>query len=217
METNILGLPSLTGYTPLKAFLEGQVLKYDFRGVGPVVLDKSGNGNLGRLKPKEDPPRRKIVSWFPFEMALKFAGNGDRVVIPFDESLDNFSELTVLAEFNLNKYTGRYNLIVQKSPWAVGSFLMYVRDDGVLKFGVQTETGRYNPGTKNFDLNRDIKVRGVFDGESVQLFVDGNLENETSVPKTTLKLEKKVMIGDQTDSPSGMVKKVSIFNKVVRP
>jgi len=88
METNILGLPSLTGYTPLKATLEGQVLKYDFKGIGPIVIDKSGNGNRGELMPREDPPRRKILSWPPLEMAIALDGENDHVKTPDTPDLD---------------------------------------------------------------------------------------------------------------------------------
>jgi len=81
METNILGLPSLTGYTPLKASLKGQVLKYDFRGIGPIVVDKSGHGNRGKLMPRGNPPRRKIVSGFPLKIALALDGKNDFVKV----------------------------------------------------------------------------------------------------------------------------------------
>jgi len=88
METNILGLPSLTGYTPLKSSLEGKVLKYDFRGIGPTVVDKSGHGNTGMLMPRKDPPRRKIVSWFPLRVVMDFDGENDYIKVPHDSSLD---------------------------------------------------------------------------------------------------------------------------------
>jgi len=61
---NILGLPSLTGFTPLKALASEQTLKYDFRGFGPRVLDKSGSFHGGTLKPlwPVNSPRRSRVN-----------------------------------------------------------------------------------------------------------------------------------------------------------
>jgi len=91
METNILGLPSLTGYTPLKAYREGQVLKYNFKGVGPMVVDKSGHGNLGRLKPTKDPPRRKVVSWFPLKVIMSLDGEDDYVEVSNAPQPDHLS------------------------------------------------------------------------------------------------------------------------------
>jgi len=89
METNILGLPSLTGYTPLKALQERQALKYDFREIGPIVVDKSGHGNLGRLKPATDPPRREVQSLLPLKISMKFDGKNDKIVVKPTESLKN--------------------------------------------------------------------------------------------------------------------------------
>jgi len=67
------------GFTPLASRIKREVLKYNFEGVGPIVMDKSGHGNLGRLKPKDDPPKRKIVSWFPLKMIMAFDGENDHV------------------------------------------------------------------------------------------------------------------------------------------
>lgn len=52
------------GFTPLTSAAAGQVLKYDFKGIGPRVIDKSGHGNGGWLKPP--PIRRGAVSFLLF-------------------------------------------------------------------------------------------------------------------------------------------------------
>ena len=70
------------GFTPLTSAAAGQVLKYDFKGIGPRVMDKSGHGNGGWLKPPADPPRRRILSPFPLEVMLVFDGEGDYVKGP---------------------------------------------------------------------------------------------------------------------------------------
>lgn len=90
MKTNVLGLPSLTGFTPLKASQEALVLEYDFRGVGPRVLDKSGNLHGGTLMPlwPVDSPRRTVPP-----KTLKFDGENDFVRGSSD--LDGMSEITV--------------------------------------------------------------------------------------------------------------------------
>jgi len=96
METNILGLPNLTGFTPLKARQEGQVLKYDFRDIGPRVLDKSGNINGGMLMPfwPVNSPRRSIPPG-----TLKFDGENDYVKVRDDPTLDGTGNLTVATKF----------------------------------------------------------------------------------------------------------------------
>jgi len=131
METNILGLPSLTGYTPLKAAQEGQVLKYDFREIGPIVIDKSGHGNLGRLKPVNDPPRRKIQSLFPLSVGMVFDGSNDHILARDRPSLDLTGGIKVEAEIVADRFTDfesvlvkgnggnvktNYRLMVEKGP-----------------------------------------------------------------------------------------------------
>jgi len=149
-------------------------------------------------------------------VALDFDGEDDFVMIPYDSSLDGFSELTVLADFTVRNYTGKFSHVVGKGPWADGSFLMHVRDDGVLQFGIQLGGNRYTVGTKNFDLGRDIKARGVYDGESLEIYVDGNLEG-TRKARGVLSLESHLRISHEANPLSGVVRKVSIFDRAVRP
>jgi len=111
METNILGLPSLTGYTPLKASSEGQVLKYDFKEIGPIVVDKSGNGNRGTLKPlwPTNSPKRRIASGFPLEVNMVFDGKDDYIEGPDLDLVDNVS-FVALIEPSLN-FSGEFTPI----------------------------------------------------------------------------------------------------------
>jgi len=98
-ERNILGLPSITGFTPLKSGMEGEVAKYDFKGIGPIVLDKSGHGNGLRLKPlwPMNSPRRKTVSLFPLKRTLVFDGEDDYADSGISDSLNiNSGEIEVL-------------------------------------------------------------------------------------------------------------------------
>jgi len=60
------------GYTPLISNLRNEVLKYNFRGISRLVVDKSGHGNNGKLKPRENPPKRKVISWFPLKCVIDF-------------------------------------------------------------------------------------------------------------------------------------------------
>jgi len=146
METNVLGLPSLTGYTPLKAFLEGQVLKYDFRGVGPIVVDKSGNGNLGRLKPLKDPPRRKIASWLPLEVALKFDGENDFVMAPDDPSLKLPEGLGIIMDIKSrqNEFLDRgysWTFLIWKGAFGTGNYYITDEGNGGTKFRIDDSAG----------------------------------------------------------------------------
>jgi len=124
METNVLGLPSLTGFTPLKASQEGQVLKYDFKGVGPRVVDKSGNFNGGMLKPlwPVNSPRRKPVAQFPLKAIMNFDGEDDYIDIGQPDSLDYTGEthFSISARVNADNISQEYGDIVNLEEREVG-------------------------------------------------------------------------------------------------
>jgi len=83
----LAGRISPVGFTPLLSLASGQILKYDFKEIGPRVIDKSGSGNYGVLNPNwpKDAPRRTIVSAIPLTVAVKMDGENDFIRIPFHE------------------------------------------------------------------------------------------------------------------------------------
>jgi len=176
MERNILGLPSLTGYTPLKAISEGQVLKYDFKGIGPIVIDKSGNGNRGKLMPRGDPPRRRIVSWLPLEMAIALDGEDDYVETPHDPSI-TFTE----EDFDLEIIFTAHDLSndpipISKGVYNESGWYLVVFPDGKIRFRTNVEgthddldslSGTANPGER---INLKIERRG----DSATMAVNGS-------------------------------------------
>jgi len=182
METNILGLPSFTGFTPLKAIMKGQVLKYDFRGVGPRVIDKSGHGNGGRLMPKEDPPRRKIVSWFPLEVILQFDGKDDFILVSDDPSLNVTDELKIEAVVNPD-WTGKKQTIVFKTDWDNGYQLVNRQDMGWTDFFVRN-AGSYHMLRYRSDLPTDEESKIVcrFTEDEISMEINGEVVM-TETPK----------------------------------
>lgn len=82
MTTNleqVVGKLTPLGFTPLLSTTTGQILKYDFRGLGSRIIDKSLNGNYGILKPEwpSNSPKRKITPTFPPRIMLEFDGEDD--------------------------------------------------------------------------------------------------------------------------------------------
>lgn len=129
------------GYTPLISRMRSEVLKYNFRGIGRLVVDKSGHGNNGKLTPKEDPPRRKIISWFPFQVAMIFNGKDDRIVVPDSSTLDITEELTIETTVNPEPST-RPQQLVHKDKRGVGGYYLSDRPDhGWIDFVVGDPTG----------------------------------------------------------------------------
>jgi len=226
METNILGLPSFTGYTPLKAFQKGQVLKFDFREIGPIAIDKSGHGNSGRLKPRENPPRRKVVSWFPLEVALDItAGEKDHVEVPTSRSIDRaFSgnKFTALLDVEIREQTEHYNqLITVRSPTGPNHFIELRRmgQQGII-FAL-TGTNGEHPDVRARNVwspQERVEIRGVYDGSEMSLYVDGEEVVSDSVSMTLAGVaEKPVEIGMRHGYVGMRLYKVSLYDKAVPP
>jgi len=191
VETNILGLPSLTGFTPLKATREGQILKYDFREAGPIVLDKSGHGNNGRAKPIGDPPRREIYSLVPLKVVMNFDGENDYVNIGRVPIKGEFSVSIRVSIDNIGRsgrvFGGRYQEYALS--WDADRQLFIARRDPIglwdRCWGGEVEEGEFN---------RVVMVGRILERNRKQLdlFVNGS-----KVHSVTAK-------GDWADEPLGL-------------
>jgi len=174
METNILGLPSFTGYTPLKAAQQGQVLKYDFKGIGPRVIDKSGNGNNGNLKPMKDPPRRKIQRFFPLEMALKLDGENDYVEVPYDESF-KFGEgnFTVEARFRILENPSAGQGIVTDHDGVTQMYGLAAVPGPEIRATIRDQNGNRAVLTKPVSVGDTVPAKMVRRDGSLELWLHG--------------------------------------------
>jgi len=162
------------GFTPLLSNVRNEVLKYNFREVGRRVLDKSGHGNTGEMKPKDDPPKRKIVSLFPLEVAMVFDGENDFVRISDDPSLDITSQIAVTVEMKPTEDTkGEWTGVVDKK-WKETYSMRYVNKGA--RFIVVTEEGREQVGTKPLALGEWHRVRGEYDGEEIRMLHNGEVQ-----------------------------------------
>jgi len=182
METNILGLPSLTGFTPLKARQEGQVLKYDFKGIGPRVLDKSGNFNGGTLKPRwpVNSPRRSIPP-----KTLAFDGEDDWLRVPESQSLNAINhrisirvrfqprkEKTVLTFRNMN-----WRLETHKGGTLYAHFVD-VDGNRMRLEGGEVDLGTWCTAEATYPQGENAKL--ILDGEVVDTqFAKDPLRNES--------------------------------------
>jgi len=177
MKTNILGLPSLTGFTPLKAMTEGQVLEYDFKEIGPRAIDKSGHFNGGILKPfwPVNAPRRSIPP-----NKIRFDGKDDYIEAPDSTSLD-VKRLTLFAEVKpAVDYAGEqdHGFISKEEAydirWSNGELLVSIRD----------ERENYHHARSTLELNQGewYRIVGTYDGSTQRLFLNG--EEIDSIPWT---------------------------------
>jgi len=221
METNILGLPSLTGYTPLKAAQEGQVLKYDFRGVGPIVVDKSGNGNRGTLEPSwpTNSPKRRIASGFPLGVGMVFDGEDDYIEGPI-LNLDDKLSFVALIKPSPN-FSGEFTPI-GKWGWAGRGYVFrvsYDKPDNPLELWFRgSEHGR-TVGMKTGTL-QGIGATYSSDRGEIRYFRNG--ERVAVIPETrkikptdvTLKIGERGRVKDGSYS-KGSIRRVEIYDALL--
>jgi len=181
IERNILGLPSFTGITPLKARQEKQVLKYDFKGVGPLVVDKSLNGHGGTLKPNwpVGSARRKTVSIFPLKVKVVFDGEDDHIDLGSEATLST-GEWSLVVKFKAGEVTGNHNLVSSGMSKGFISQYLSIRY-GTLRF-YDNEVGTWRGSDTRIARGELHEAGFVYDGEgTVQFYLDGVKDGKGSI------------------------------------
>jgi len=172
------------GFTPLVSRIKGEVLYYNFRGVGPVALDKSGHGNLGKLKPRGDPPRRKIQPTVPLEVIMAFDGKNDYIDVSDNPTLRFSSTFSVRFSIKLPSSQP------QATPWAgiwgkrgstdpdrnaYGGRIY--KDERYIRFDLEESGGGLVHGhTHNLEPNVWHDIAQVADGKNCKIYVDNDLD-----------------------------------------
>jgi len=163
----LAGKISPVGFTPFLSLASGQVLKYDFRGIGPRVIDKSGSGNYGVLKPNwpKDAPWRTIVPTVPLTATVKMDGENDFIQIPFREPsmyLDGSFKIEITVDFESFKNKDGMNPIIwSRERNAYGFDVGYHAGIDNLYAHLDYEGGRN--GVSIGIPERDLKASGFLD------------------------------------------------------
>jgi len=174
------------GFTPLTSSIRNQVLKYNFVGIGRTVTDKSGHGNRGKMLPKEDPPKRKIVSWFPLEVEMVFDGENDYIKVPDDPSLRLEKSFTIEVEYIHKADPDVHTAIVRKRGFeeSTGYILGVWGNSNRVFFA-----GLIGPGEVAFraayahvPYDEKVKLTGVADFEEKKAYLKKNGEVVKEVP-----------------------------------
>jgi hypothetical protein len=159
-------------------------------GSGQTVRDWSGRGNNGYLGSTTGPDAND-PAWVRgvfLGSALRFDGVDDYVSIPASTSLEQ-QRLTVAAWVRTSTSPGAYRYIVSKGSieCLTGSYGLYTGANGGLAFYVADAPDHYfvTPEAPQSVFDGSWHhVAGTFDGDSVRLFVDGQLTGSTPAPTT---------------------------------
>lgn len=142
-----------------------------FEGSGDRIVDSSGNGNdgemFGGVERTDDGKFGKGV-WF----------DGKKAHIDIKDSEDLHTEtFTLLSWFKLEEATGSWQTIFGKQSGGSG-LIIEVAAGGVLNTGFGGDW--LCTGETVIDDGKWHHVASVYDGESVQLYIDGSLDMETT-------------------------------------
>jgi len=199
------------GYTPLASRIKGEVLKYNFRGISRLVVDKSGHGNNGKLMPKEDPPRRKIVSWFPFRVVLVLDGENDYVKSSDGPEYRHISDISISASVVPETGMDRFGRIVEKRDafecWldSRGAIGFRLRDDGWNWFIRAGTTVDLEPGKSH-----DVKFEWDDDTGDAQVLLDEEVVARGTGHGRITERSSPVNIGGTSSLFKGKIERVTI-------
>lgn len=156
--------PPLRGYW---AFNEGS---------GSTAGDSSGNGNNGAIH------GASWVSGSPDgSTALSFDGSGDYVTVPASASLAITGELTVEAWINPSGPGGTQRIVSKDGAGSADNHFYLALSGSHVKFAVYTNGWKTVTGTTALQTGTWYHVAGVYTGNKLKVYVNGQLEKTLNV------------------------------------
>jgi len=215
----------------------GKVLSFDFMGIGPIILDKSGKWNNGFKKPNPpfNAPKRSIVSLLPPEVALKFDGEDDYVKVEDSSSLHFGSgNFTLSIKFQAREGIHKRAGILDKREaydqgmwihWGYGFIVLMLEDTGGNVRSLRArpvkdpETGAPIPKEERNPIvpGATRTVDFVRKGDTLKAYVDGKLSNWRDIPRIgNINNGEPLLLGHNPRRETfwkGLVHKVVFYNK----
>jgi hypothetical protein len=170
------------------------LLSFD-EGVGGTAKDLSGNENHGELKGAE---------WVEgkFGSAVEVKKDGDRIVMPLSPTLDLTDELTVEAWVKTSSVAVRTDIV---SKHEGGGYALIIDEGGVFRASFHI-AGSYTPARSASKLEADkwYYLAATYDGESLKVYIDGELEGETPAQGEVTSTDVPLVVGGNS-GPGGEV------------
>ncbi|MEF8780262.1 MAG: LamG-like jellyroll fold domain-containing protein [Haloferacaceae archaeon] len=165
------------GYAPTDGGLVGY-WPFD-GGAGTTAVDASGTGNDGT---REGAPTTGVEGLLG-STAYELDGEDDHVRVPHDESLEmsDGDAVSVSMWVNQNEDLGRsWTALLQKSD---ASYNLQLNGANQPEFTIHTPDGGWQSASAGDALQQDrwYHLVGVYDGDEVRLYVDGELADATPV------------------------------------
>ncbi|MFC1714721.1 LamG domain-containing protein [Candidatus Poribacteria bacterium] len=169
------------------------LLSFD-EGVGDTAQDLSGNENHGELNGAE---------WVEgkFGSAIELDTDRDSVVMPLSPTLDLVEELTVEAWIKTSTVDIRTDII---SKHEGGGYALIIDAGGIFRASFHI-AGAYTPSRSATALEADqwYYLAATYDGESLNVYIDGELEGEVPVQGAVTSTVVPLSIGGNS-GPGGV-------------
>ena len=191
---------------------DGLVAYWAFdEGSGKKATDLTGNGHDGEFA--GDP---KWVDGV-FNSALEFDGVDDHVKVADDDALDLTDAVTLMAWFNPSAaLTSRRMMVKNNSIFVIFDF----GNASSIDFLVKPDNLFAQSKTTIWKIGQWYHFAGTFDGKTLRVYIDGNLEGEAPNPKPIAPSDLELWIGGDdngrpTDWFPGRIDEVRLYDKVL--
>jgi hypothetical protein len=195
-------------------------------GSGTIAYDYSGYGNNGTLYSGyticSNPPTSGCPTWVDGKIgkALSFDGVNDYVRISESPSLKITRAITIEAWVYPTKVADLWQQIVGKRDANnIGGYLLQLTASNRFIFYIYSGGWRWIYATTLPANNTWFHVLGTFDGSSLKIYVNGNLEGTIPFSGTINDVTSDVSIGNSYAGSSeyfnGIVDEVRIYNRAL--
>jgi len=176
-------------------------------GEGTTVTDSSGNQHTGVLK--GDPTWTTGV----IGGALEFDGDGDYVDLGTSPSFDITDRITVAAWIKVTSFDVDWQTIISKGDVA---WRLSRSQGNNLHFACTGLWPEWVHGTANVNDGQWHHAAGVYDGATLRLYVDGQLDVSMATAGRINVCEYPVTIGENLEEPqrawNGTIDEVRLYN-----
>jgi len=195
---------------------ESLVLHFTFdEGEGNTVVDNSIHQNNGTIIGAPEWVDGK------FGKSLAFDGTGDTVEIPHDDSLNTTTALTMELWVKAPGGGEVKQAGIEKGIWAAGGYSLYPVYEGgtvVQFFDLPPACGDAAIKGPGIQDNEWHYIAGVWDGDTISLYIDGELESSGGCGGTLKTNNQGLYIGSRVGNErflTATVDEVRVYNRAL--